>query len=304
MSARITQNSIWLLAIVPVLFTTGCHSFRSGAVENQIAKARNLTFHGLNALHLGRTDQAQQLLDQAAHVCPTDQRIRQHLASALVDQGQIDRAIEQLHVGIRHAPSEPTLYVELGDLYLKKHQPHLALESADKALEHNRGLASAWLLKGRSLRAQDDPVGALSSFHRAASFSDNASEIHLEIAKTYSLLGKPMRALTSLEICAQQFAPDQIPVEVVLLTGKTLADLKNYRRAIDILAEGVRRHDAIPEMWIALSQSQLRSGDRSSARLTALSAAKKFPSDTSVISWSTAFTQTTDQKLQAANDLR
>ncbi len=273
------------LIAISICSGPGCCQFRAAAIDGQIARARELTFHGLNALHHGRSDQAQQLLSQAVKRSPKNERIRQHLATALLDQGQVDQAVEQLQLALEHAPNDPELHVEIGNLYLIKKQPQLALQHAGLALQQNRQLAAAWVLKGRSQRDQDDLSGALVSFHRAANYESEVTDTQLEIASTCRRLGQPMRALTALELFAQQYPPQQIPTEVMRLTGMVLMELNQFERATETLAAATQAADASSEVWIALSRAQLGSGDESNARLTALTAARKFPGDGTIAAW-------------------
>ncbi|MGI9519418.1 MAG: tetratricopeptide repeat protein [Pirellulaceae bacterium] len=275
-------RSRYPICVILLVALSGCHSLRPGGHDANIAAVRDLTYHGLNALHQGQADQAENLLNQAAEACPEDQRIRQHLATALVEQGRVDEAIDQLQQAIENSPHDPRLYVELGELYLTRGRPGLALEHAMVALKIDRQMSRAWILRGRCEREQGDHHAALASFHRGATFDCVGTEVQFELARTYQLMQRPLQAMTSLEMYSEHFAADQLPMKAVLLHADTLADLNQYRQAADHLAAACRRSDATADVWLALSRTQQLLGDHSSAQLTARSAQHKFPADETI----------------------
>jgi tetratricopeptide (TPR) repeat protein len=251
-------------------------------------------------LHRGRPEQASLLLRQASEANPDDARIRRHLASSLTQEGKSAEAIYQLRQAIEHSPDDPALYVELGELYLRQSQPHAAREQAILALEHNRQLAEAWLLKGRSEKAAGQLDASIDSLHRAASYDPACAETRLELADTWLKSGEPLRALTALEVHNSGFAEDQIPIPAVNLTGQALLDLKQYQRATRLLTDATTRPDATVETWISLSRAQLLAGDADSAHLTALSAQHAFPGDPAARRWLDQLALDTDPSLQAS----
>ncbi len=290
-------NARLLIFCGVVLLTalTGCKSLRPGGKEANIAAVRDLTYHGLNALHHGRADQAEDLLQQAAEASPEDQRIRQHLAAALVQQGEVDEAIEQLKLAIEHSRHDPRLYVELGELYLAKGQPGLALQHAMVALKIDRQMCGAWILRGQCEREQGDHRAALASFHRGATFECAGPDVQFELARTYQKMQRPLQTLTALEMYSENFAADQLPMAAVMLNAETLTNLKQYRQAAEYLASASRRSDATSDVWVGLSRAQQLLGDQSGAQLTARSAEHKFPGDPVIAAWVQTLNSGADQ---------
>ncbi len=283
-----------------ILSAAGCCSFGNRANETRIATARELTSHGLSALYKGHADEATRLLVDACAANPEDCRIRHHLATALVEQGQIDSAITQLNMAIGQSPDDPGLHVELGKLYLRQGQPYAARQQANLALQLNRQMATAWLLRGRSERAAGQLDEALDSLHRAAAYDGGCQETRLELAAAWIQKAEPLRALTTLEAHNSGYAPDQVPLEAVELTGRALVGLQQYQRASRLLSDATHREHASPDVWILLSRAQLLSGDPSSAQLTAISAQRAFPNDPAVAQWLNQLNSDADPSLQAA----
>lgn len=269
---------------------------RNATSEANIASARDLTFHGMNALHQGESGQAESLLAQAVQACPDDQRIRQHLASAMVEQGKLDEAIAQLETALEHSHHDPRLLVELGNLHLLKQQPGQAMQYADAALRINRQIPCGWILKGRCEAARNSHESALASFHRAAGLNDVPAEVQVYLAETYRTMQRPMQALSALEVYSENFGADQMPMDAVMLMAETLVDLNQTQRAADQLAQATGRSDATSATWIALSQIQELAGDPSAALMTARNAVTVFPNDRDIQAWTASLVDETRQQ--------
>ena len=265
----------------------GCRSWRAATKAVDVASARNLTFHGLNALHRGDVGQAEALLKQAAEACPTDQRIRQHLATAMVQNGSVDGAIEQLQRALEHSPNDPRLHVELGKLYLGRNQIQPATKHADIALRIDRQSAIAWHLKGQCQTILGNLDEAISSYHRACNCDSASPSIQLQIAKIYRHQNRPLQALNALSLYNEKFPSDQVPLPAIVLMADTMADLNQHQRANTMLAQAVERTDATADTWLALSKTQANLGDFSEATMTTQRAAQLFPDSRPLQDWST-----------------
>ncbi len=258
---------------------------RSATGDANIAAARDLTFHGMTALHEGRADQAESLLTQAVEASPCDQRIRQHLATAMVQQGKVDAAIVQLETAIEQSCHDPRLYVELGNLYLLKKRPDQAGEYAAAALQINRQNPCAWMLQGRCEEQRGDLDAALASYHRAAGLEQVDPQVHIHLAETYRKLERPLQALNALELYSESFPADQVSLQAVMLTADTLLDLKQHQRAHEQLLMACQRPDANAATWLALSRAQSLSGTPTAALATARQAHQAFPGDPRIADW-------------------
>ena len=258
---------------------------RSATNAGNITAARSLTLDGMNAMHYGRPEQAETLLRMAVEQCPSDQRIRQHLATSMVKQGKVDEAIQELEIAVDQTCQDPRLFVELGNLYLGEGDLQQATENAETALNLGRQNPSAWILLGRCQEARGDFQAALASFHRAAGFDEADPIVQLEIAKVYRSLERPLEALTALEVYAETLPSDEISSEALLLTADTLTALKQYQSASQCLSQAAARPDATSDVWVALSKSFYNTGDTEMAIGTAQQALRAFPNDNAVADW-------------------
>ena len=140
-----------------IVVTSGCQSFsqllarRGGAAD-----ASRLMQGGTDALHDGRLGQAESLLSRAAQTRPRDPRIRENLAHALAGQGKLEQAIENMSRAVEKSHGDPLLNVQLGQLYLQAGRTVPASRQAAIALEQNRKLPEAWVLKAETELARNN----------------------------------------------------------------------------------------------------------------------------------------------------
>ena len=292
------QRKILFCSVLAALAAcSGCRTMRSGNNPANVTDARLLTQNGMNAMHYGYTQQAESLLSQAVDKCPSDQRIRHHLASAMVKQGKYDEAIAQLETAVQQSCQDARLFVDLGELYLIKGDATKAAWNAEKALEANRQNSEAWVLRGRCHEAQRDVPSALADYHRASGLDDANPEVQLYIAKAYRQMGRPLEALTALEVYNESFPSEQIPTEALLLTANTLTELKQFPSAKQALQRASQRPDATPEIWLALSKLQFNAGETISAIGTAREAMLVFPENKELVNWTVSL-ETTPPAIQ------
>ncbi len=278
----------------------GCCSFGNRHEQMNVAAARELTAHGLAALHRSRADEATTLLRQACAATPDDPRVHRHLAAALVEQNEIEPAIAQLRLAIEKAPDDPALHVEIGRLYLRVSRPNEARHHAMLALEFDRRSSEAWLLRGLSEKSTGQLDQALDMLHRAAVHDPHNMGTRLELADTWLLRGEPLRALTALEIHNSGFADEQLPIRAVELTGLALVELQQNERATRMLTAATGREDSTADVWLLLSRSLLQSGDRSGAELAIRSARQVFPENQALRERERQIAEDLDSALQAS----
>ena len=255
---------------------------------------------GTDALHDGRLGQAESLLSRAAQRRPRDPRIRENLAHALAGQGKLDQAIENMSRAVEKSHGDPLLNVQLGQLYLKAGRTVPASRQAAIALEQNRKLPEAWVLKAETELARNNLETALADFQRALGYSGNLIDSQMKVAMIQRKLGKPMRALSTLENLLQQYPNDKQPEPAVLLASNVLLDLQQHEQAIEILTAATNRRNATSESFVQLSRIQLAAGQQSQARLTVAKASSKYP-DQSELQDLLAQMQRSDERVASVN---
>jgi len=109
--------------------------FRSSAQNHPTADA--LTYWGWMEHHCGNTDLAIELCEQAIELDPGFGNPYNDIGSYLIQQGDLDRAIEWLEKALKAERYEPRQYphINLGRVYLAKGLPLRAIQHFRAALD-------------------------------------------------------------------------------------------------------------------------------------------------------------------------
>jgi tetratricopeptide (TPR) repeat protein len=254
--------------------------------ENEIA-ARELARLGLNAVHRGELVEASARFVHALKKCPDNPQARHHLAELLWKQGDRERAIQEMDLAVRKAGGDPEWTVTLGRMLLSERSSAAALECADRALRTSPDLASAWLLRGDVMRAQDRPDEAKLAYHRGLSTRSPTPSLVtdsvLHLSELYRLEGKPLRALATLERLEQSLAsPDDAPTGMRYEQAIALHALGRHHHAIEKFEQARRGLGDDLELLLMLADCQYQSGQYDAAQETTLRLATIAPTDSRV----------------------
>jgi tetratricopeptide (TPR) repeat protein len=200
-----------------------------------------------------------------------------HYADTLWQLGNRDQAVNHMEEAVRLSGGNPELVVRLGDMYLACGAVARAAEQAELALLAQRQLASAWALKGDTLRAQQRFEEGLASYHRALSYQEHFPRVQLAVAETYREQGRPTRALATLRTLADGYPSGEVPQHVLFLQGVTLKELGRQDAAVERLIAAAKQGDASPELWYHLAEAHYLAGDPANARLAVQAALAQAP---------------------------
>lgn len=206
-----------------------------------------------------------------------DYRAVANTARSSYQDGNLSGAIAGMEKAAELNDGDSQLHVELGEYYLADGQWLQAQRHAEKGLEKNYRLASAWNLNGKVKAAKGDLRGALADYQHAVGLDANRQDIQLQIAEIYGQLNQPMRSLAAIEQLLSHFPPDDQPESAVLTKSLALMKLDQLQPAIELLEVASRSRMATSEVFVRLGQAQLLAGQSSQARLTLARAEKSFP---------------------------
>lgn len=244
---------------------------------------REWTHSGLDAMQNGKLSQARAFFNRAASQSPQDVVARVNLARADARLGNLNEATEHLRSAIELEPDDDDLHVELGEFYFEAAQRAKAAESADKALGLNPRSAGAWGLKGKLSHAAGDFQTALSEYQRSLSYSSlhgsDDDEIQMLMVQLYQQLGKPTRALSTVEQLLSRYPRDRQPEAALLAKATTLMTMDQPGPATDVLAIACTRPDASLESFLRLGEAQLINGQRTQAQRTLALARQQYPDE-------------------------
>lgn len=258
----------WTLgALLVLLAATGCKTLRCKKESDEtIALTRQLALQGKDAQQRGRWDKAESCFAEAVQRSPADERARLGYAESLWNRGAKELAVTHMTEAVKLSGHEPNLMVQLGQMHLALNNLPAAARLADKALAHNKQLATAWALRGNVHRANGQREEALADYHRALSAQSHYPEVQLALAEIYVQDQRPDRALATLQSLADQFPPGSAPADLHVRQALVLRDLGRHSEAADLLATAVAVQPH-PDVLIELAQTRLALGDPGNAQL-------------------------------------
>jgi tetratricopeptide (TPR) repeat protein len=276
--ARVRIPQVGSLLVLALVASAGCRAFRcQKASDEAVASARQLALQAMAAQDHGRSEQAELLLADAVRQCPVDERARCGYAQSLWQRGACDSAVAHMEEGVKLSGYDPERRVQLGTMYLAQGQLEAAAQQAERAIQSNAQLASAWALQGKVEQAQGVRSEALANFHRALTLQPHFPEVQLALADIYAEQGRAQRCLATLQSLADAFPPDQVPVEVLTRQGLVLREMGRHLDATRVLAQAVDQGNPSAELLYQLAQAQLLSGDTASASRAVIAGLERDP---------------------------
>jgi tetratricopeptide (TPR) repeat protein len=250
---------VWLCAVLALL--AGCRlPGRDGPVSQSLAESRKLSRQGVAAMERGQQQQAETLLAKAVKVCPSDPEARRNYAETLWLHGSQSEAIAQMEEVARTGCEDATFWTRLAEMYLAAGRADAAELSVQQALALDPKLASAWAVRGRAMLASGQPRQALADYLRALGYAPGDSKILIEVAELYRQLDQPERALQTLQVLADSYAPGEEPQQVLYLTGLAYSALGRPGDAVESFAAALIRDKPTPEILYRLGEAELLAG--------------------------------------------
>lgn len=257
-----------VIVLACVSLSGGCRAIRANRQSRELGAARQLSLRGVDALQQKKFGDAESLFTEAIRQSPADERAQWGYAEVLWQRGQYQSATEHMAKAVQTSGGNPDLVVRLGQMYLEQQQLDRAIEQADAALNQQRKHAGAWALRGDALRQQRRLQEALECYHRSLLFRADAPAVQVALAEIYRQLGRPQRALATLDHLAEHHTPEEMPPRAWLLRGMALADLgedAEARRCFQLASQYAG--EANTGLLLELASVQFNSGDLAEARL-------------------------------------
>ena len=248
--------------------TVGCRSLRTNRHTRSLAAARQLSLRGADHLQQQNYQDAGPLFSDALKHSPVDERAHWGIAKVFWTEGDRQRATQHMAKAAELSGNNPELLVQLGEMYLSEGDLARAEVQADLALARDRQHADAWALKGEVLRAGEHLEDALDCYQRALIHRPVNPTARIALADIYHELGRPQRALATLDQLADDQPTEQIPARAWMLKGQALASLGQQVQAQDCLRHAVAcASESDVDVLLKLAEIQYRSGDLGEARV-------------------------------------
>lgn len=239
---QIALLGVWaILWLGATTMATGCRSFPARNRELGMTEARQFSLRGADALQLNKFDDAEALFSEALRRCSTDERAHWGLAEVHAHKGNCQAAQLHLQEASRLSGNNPDMVVRLGEMHLAAGQVELAHKQAESALSVHRNHAGAWQLKGRICQEQQRWQEAVDCYHRSLMARPNSPEVQMSLAEIYLAMGRPQRALATLERMSDLQSSDYQQAGVYLQKGLALASLGQTDDAQECLREATSR---------------------------------------------------------------
>jgi predicted Zn-dependent protease len=240
---------------------SGCAVFgRRSHSAAEVTAARELSRQGVAALEAGQPQKAEELLKKSLAAAPDDASARRYMAETLWRRGAGDDAILQIVEAVRLEPSNATLAVRAGEMYLAVGRREAAEEQAERAIRLEPTLAGAWALRGRCFVKMNLPDRALADLERAVELAPDRSDLLLEVASLYRQRGQNTRCLTAIYHLLDSYPSGEEPQFVMVMQGQTLMDLGRPQQATDAFLAAIQHGPPNADVSFYLAQSYAAAG--------------------------------------------
>lgn len=253
-----------LLLATPLL--AGCRAIRQGTESRQSIAAKRLSRQGLEAMHRGRWEHAEELFSGALDLNAADDRANWGLAETMWHRGQRSEAIVPMERAVRLSGSHPELLVRLGRMYLELGRAEDAAATASEALQAGRELPEAWALHADCLNQQGATEQALSAYHQALAMRPDYPEVQVNVAELYRRQGRYDRLLATLDRLREATAGEGCPTRVHVLRGVAMGHLGRPGEAAACFAEAARLAPGDPGIHLQIAALAMDQGDYAAAR--------------------------------------
>ncbi|MEZ6152047.1 MAG: tetratricopeptide repeat protein [Pirellulaceae bacterium] len=253
--------------VVCLLATSGCHSLRARRQTRELSDARQSSLRGAEKLQQHKLDEAELLFTDALRSSSADERAQAGMAEVLWQRDESDKAIEHMTQAAVISGGNPDYLVRLGEMNLQQGNLKQALAQADAALEGQRSHAGAWALRGKVLQQRGELEAAMSCYHRTLNEQPHAPQVQVALAEIYRDLGRPQRALATLDRMTDGKTGEQISPQAWMLKGQALADLGEASAANHCLRNAALCcRDEDTSTIISIARLQMEAGDIAEAR--------------------------------------
>lgn len=225
----------------------GCRLVNRGPVSPELADARRLCNEGLSAADRDDLGRAEALLEQAVKQCPADVDARRHYADVLWRRGERKEAVGQLVAALEMSPSDPTLCIDAGRMYLELGLLDDAERLGGEAVRLAPRSADSWKLHGRVAMARGRFDAAVADFHRAQAIAGDDPELLADTARAYLALGRPRRVLATLSSLAEDAGSAGLSGDLLALEARAQEALGRSAEAAVAWRQAIAAGGAPPE---------------------------------------------------------
>ncbi len=257
-----------LCIVVVLVGFTGCRTLRRDRQTQQLSKARFSSLQGAEKLQQGKFQDAEMLFAAALQHSPADERAHWGMAEVLWEQGDASEALTHMSTATEISGGSPDLLVRLGEMHLSEDSLDEALAYAEQAIQGQRDHSGAWALRGEVLQRREDLHAAMECYHRALQIRESYPKVQVALADIYQQVGRPQRALGTLNAMLDSRTLEEVPATAWFLKGQALADLGETGEARNCMREAALcANEQENDLLIEVAECQIGFGDLAEARV-------------------------------------
>jgi len=177
---------------------------------------------------------------------PGKLRPRNNLAAALMAEGRVAEAVEQLNLALEIEPQDPAALRTLGVAYEKQGRLDLAVGKYRSALKANPDNKYAHYNLGIALEKQGEPQAALAEFAAALRLDPEYADAHNNLGVIHAGMGEMEEAVKRFRL-AVRFDPGS--GEARLNLGRALGEQGRGGEALEELEEAARLQPGNAEVY-------------------------------------------------------
>ncbi|MCO8125530.1 tetratricopeptide repeat protein [Stieleria sp. TO1_6] len=246
----------------------GCRAISRIGESRQSLTARKMSRQGMQAMHHGHWDAAEQLFSDALTISDADDRAHRGLSEAYWKRDQRESAITHMEKAVQLSAADPRLVGRLGQMYLQVGRLDDAQRQSEIALAAERNSAEIWALRGDCLKESGDHEQALAAYHRALAIQPDFVDAKLQIAELYLNNDQYDRLLATLDQIDSSGDESIVPTRVHMLRGIAMRNLDRPELAVEHFAKASKSDPTRAEPHLQLAAIELENGKPDSASLS------------------------------------
>lgn len=245
--------------VLGLLFVTltGCRVWnRTHVTSAETLASRQYVQRAAESLEQQNEEDAESQLNEALNSNPSNFEARTMKAEILWKQGKKKEATAEMEKAVTSPEVTPEQITRLAQMHFDQGDFQKAQNCVSLSFRYDASLSSTWVLQGEIYEIQGRNEDALAAYHQAAFHEPEDSRIQLKIASTYLKIGKPQRALETVQHARLKGSTEDAPPEMLLCESKALTELNRTTDAVRLLMIARQKNPENAEIQTALAQLQ------------------------------------------------
>ena len=245
--------------VLGMLFVTltGCRVWnRTHVTSAETLASRQYVQRAAESLEQQNEEDAESQLNEALNSNPSNFEARTMKAEILWKQGKKKEATAEMEKAVTSPEVTPEQITRLAQMHFDQGDFQKAQNCVSLSFRYDASLSSTWVLQGEIYEIQGRNEDALAAYHQAAFHEPEDSRIQLKIASTYLKIGKPQRALETVQHARLKGSTEDAPPEMLLCESKALTELNRTTDAVRLLMIARQKNPENAEIQTALAQLQ------------------------------------------------